>query len=292
MTDDSSTLPRRQLGRKLREAREEANMVIAFAAAQIEIGATTLQGLETGRAKRVRIRDVQALCDLYDVAPDITTAMTELAKQAAVKNWWQDFGDLMTESLNLYVGMEASAREMIVYRPYLVPGLLQTADYARTLDRLNFPHDPEPELERRIEIRMKRQALITRKSSPAHLRVVLHESVIRTSVGGPKVMAAQLRKLADAPENVDVRVLPFEAGYAQGIAPGPFVIMDFGQDSKGRPIEPPIVYLEGILNANVYLEKPADVSRYHRAYEGIQHSALDTRTSKGLLRQAAREYLG
>lgn len=288
---EDSTLPRRQLGRYLREYREQAGMTIAQAAAIVEIGATTLQRLEKGTADKVRLRIVRAFCETYDVSPDETDAMNELAKQAAVKSWYHEYNEQIPANFNVFVGLEQSARHITSHQE-LVPGLLQTADYASTIVRSFYPDETEAETRRRVDLRLKRQALIKRKVQPVTLDMLLHESALRRVVGGPKVMAAQLRYLADASTwpNVTLRILPFAAGIPMGLLSGSYVIFDFGTDRKGQPVEPSVVYVESLLSANVYLEKHDDVQRYTRLAREIRRQSADPVKSRSLLRQVAKEY--
>lgn len=287
----SSTLPRRQLGRYLRDWRTQAGLTIAEASRLMEWGASTLQRLEKGQADRIRTIDIQELCRIYGITAELADGLKGLAQQAAVKSWWHAYGDLIPENFDVYVGLEASAQQLSSYQSELVLGLLQTADYARALHRLGYPGDSESELERRVQLRLQRQALITRRTSPAKVAVVLHESVLRRVVGGVKVMGAQLRHLADlsTTDNVSVRILPFTAGIPLGDATGPFTVLEFGTDGKGQPVEPPVVYVEG-FTGDLYLERPVDVQRYHRAHGSLQHAALDIQTSRQLLRQVAKEF--
>ncbi len=257
----------------------------------MEWGASTLQRLEKGQADRIRTIDIQELCRIYGIPDALADGLKGLAQQAAVKSWWHAYGDLIPENFDVYVGLEASAQQLSSYQSELVLGLLQTADYAKALHRLGYPGDSEAELERRVQLRLQRQALISRRASPATVAVVLHESVLRRVVGGAKVMAAQLRHLADLStnDNVAVRILPFAAGIPLGDSTGPFTVLEFGTDSKGHPVEPPVVYVEG-FTGDLYLERPVDVQRYHRAHACLQRAALDIQTSRHLLRQVAKEF--
>lgn len=287
----SSTLPRRQLGRYLRDWRIQAGLTIAEAAKLMEWGASTLQRLEKGNADRIRTIDIQELCRIYGIPAEITEGLKGLAQQAAVKSWWHSYGDLIPENFDVYVGLEASAQQLSCYQSDLVPGLLQTADYARALNRLGYPNESPAEVDRRVQLRMQRQAMITRHMHPANVAMVLHESVLRRLVGGARVMAAQVRHLAEVStrSNVRLRILPFAAGVPLGLSTGPFVILEFGSDSKGQPVEPPVVYVEG-FTGDLYLERQGDVQRYRRALEGLQQCALDTQDSSSLLWQAAKEF--
>lgn len=291
MADEDSTLPRRQLGRLLRQHREEIGMTLAQAARLVEIGTTTLHRLEKGQAAKVRIRIVQHLCEIYErSAAEIATAK-HLAEQAAVKSWYAEYNDLLPDNFDNYVGLEAAAQQLFSYQE-LVPGLLQTEDYARTMMRNYAADSSESDINRHVELRMKRQFLIKRKTEPVTLDVVLHESAVRRAVGSPRIMANQLRHLADASTwpNVAMRVLPFSAGMPMGLLPGPFVILDFGVDGKGRPTEPPVVYIESVVTANIYLEKPADVDRYRAVSAALHRASLGDVESRALLRKIAKEY--
>ncbi len=288
----ASTLPRRQLGRYLRDWRTQAGLTIAEASRLMEWGASTLQRLEKGQADRIRTIDIQELCRIYGMPDELVDGLKGLAQQAAVKSWWHAYGDLIPENFDVYVGLEASAQKLTSYQSELVLGLLQTAEYARALNHLGYPDDTEDEIERRVALRMQRQALITRRVAPATVDVVLHESVLHRVVGGAKVMAAQLRHLADfsTRDNVGLRILPFAAGVPLGVSTGPFTVLEFGTDSKGHPVEPPVVYAEG-FTGDLYLERHADVRRYDRAHECLQRHALDIQPSRHLLRQVAKEYV-
>ncbi|MBL1079319.1 helix-turn-helix domain-containing protein [Nocardia sp. 2] len=291
MSDHGSTLPRRQLGRYLREGRMQCNMTIAEAAGLMEWSESKLQRLETGNAEKIRVLDIRELCRIYDFDDEFTAALTGLAQQASVKSWWHEYDDLIPEGFNVYVGLEASARALISYQPDLIPGLLQTADYARVLIGDYWPDAARDQIDRRVQLKMRRQSLLTRKRSPATFVVVVHEAALRRVVGSPRVMAAQLRRAADMSTlpTIAVRVLPFSAGVPIGHTVGPFVILEFGRDSGNRPVEPTVVYLENFLG-DLYLEKQAAVDRYHQAYQALQQSALDEATSRDLLRKAAKEY--
>ena len=288
--DNSTTLPRRQLGRYLREAREAVNMNLEDVAPILQVSVSTLSRAERGLTG-IRVPDVEALCRIYGIDdPGVVAGLVGLAKQAAVKNWWHEFDDVVFRGFNLYVGLEASAKQLTFYQPDVLPGLFQTPDYARALERAYLPDETEEMRDRRIQFKSKRQALITRKTKPANVELVVHESVLRTIVGGSKVMRAQLNHLANMPANVTVSVLPFTAGFPTGISTGPFIILEFGRDSRGREASPTVVYIES-FGGDVYLERAKDVSRYRQAYDVIRQSSLDVAASKSLIRQiAAREY--
>ncbi|MRH92397.1 helix-turn-helix domain-containing protein [Nocardia sp. SYP-A9097] len=291
MADEDSTLPRRQLGRFLRQYRDEIGLTMAQAAKLVEIGTTTLHRLEKGTADKVRIRIIGHLCEIYERSAEETSALKSLAEQAAVKTWYQEYNDLLPGNFDDYVELEAAAQQLISYQE-LVPGLMQTADYARTMIRNYFPDESDRDIDRRVELRTRRQTIIKRKTEPVGLDVVLHESALRRAVGDTNVMANQLWHLADASSwpNVEVRILPFTAGIPMGLLPGPFVILDFRRDGRGRAVEPTVVYIESVITANIYLQKPANVERYRAVSTALHDASLNQVDSRALLRHIAKEY--
>ncbi|MGW4243477.1 helix-turn-helix domain-containing protein [Nocardia sp. NPDC004722] len=293
MPDDNgvgSTLPRRQLGRALREAREGLGLTLEQAAKHMEWGKSTLGRMEKGQAERVRSREVLDLCRLYGLSDEQTGALKALAAQASTRSWWYPFADLIAAGFNVYLGLEAGAARLFFYQPLVVPGLLQTAAYARALDTAYFPDDSPAESDRRIELRTRRQAILQRTRNPARADVVLHESVIRTVVGSPKIMTAQLRRLADLgnADNIAIRVLPFRSGLPLGVGMSPFVILDFAPDARGTA-EPTIVFAEN-YTGGMYFEEQGDVDRYRGAHQALTSAALDPETSRTLLRETARRF--
>lgn len=291
MADEDSTLPRRQLGRQLRQYREEIGLTLAQAAKLVEIGTTTLHRLETGKAHKVRMRIIQHLCEIYERSAEEWAAIKHLARQASVKSWYAEYDELLPVNFDNYVGLEAAARQIVSYQE-LIPGLLQTADYARAIMRSYMPEASPTAIEPRVELRMKRQTIIRRKAEPVRFDVVLHESALHRMIGTPKVMAKQLLHVADVSTwpNVSVRIVPFSAGMPMGLNPGAFVILDFGLDTKGRPVEPTVVFVENVLTANIYLEKEVDVDRYRALSVALHRASLGEVESRALLRKIAKEY--
>ncbi|GAA5046179.1 helix-turn-helix transcriptional regulator [Nocardia callitridis] len=269
-------------------------MTIAEASRLMEWGASTLQRLEKGQADRIRTIDIQELCRIYGIPAELADGLKGLAQQVPAMSWWHsyDSGGGIPANFDVYSGLEASAQRIASYQSEALGGLLQTTEYAMAVNRLGYPDDSEAQLERRVGLRMQRQVMLTKKVSPVLLDVVLHESVLRRVVGGAKVMSAQLRHLADfgTRDNVSLRILPFAAGVPLGVSTGPFTVLEFGTDSKGHPIEPSVVYAEG-LSGELYLERRTDVRRYDRAHESLRDCALDAQASRQLLRAVAKEFI-
>ncbi|WP_227998866.1 helix-turn-helix domain-containing protein [Nocardia australiensis] len=290
--DKPSTLPRRQLGRFLREEREGSGLSLDRAAHLVQLSKAALQRIETGGVKKYRVRDIQALCELYEVDAEDTARALELAKQARVTSWYTAFGGLYSDAtFNMYVELAPAARRLIAYHE-IVLGLLQTADYARALIGAFYCDSTPEDIDRRVELRLKRQTIVTRKADPVKLELLLHESALHRVVGGPRVMAAQLRHLAEIGKlpNISLRVHPLQAGCVWGVLHGPFEILDFGTDARGRVVEPPLAYFEGNGKPDLYLEHADDVRRYHEIASAIRSAALDETQTRDLLRRAARSY--
>ncbi|ATL68360.1 helix-turn-helix domain-containing protein [Nocardia terpenica] len=291
MAAKGSAIPRRQLGRIMREMRSEVGLTLAQTAKLMGCSAATVQRLETGTVTRIDPEDMDAFCRAMGADEVTTMAMQWLAEQCDSAGCFHRFNDLIPQKLGIYMGLESAAVKLASYEE-LVPGLLQTADYARTLIRAAYPNDPDAEIERRVQMRMHRQALVTRKYQPTTLDVILDQSVLYRKVGNPKIMAAQLRHLADigTRPNVTVRILPFAAGVPLGDQIGPFAILDFWEPSKGKPEDSPVVYVESYTGA-LYFDDDDTLVRYRAAHATLGQVALDDKASRDLLRQAAKGYM-
>ncbi|WP_433683864.1 helix-turn-helix domain-containing protein [Nocardia sp. CA-119907] len=290
--DGSSTLPRRQLGRALREMREGQGLRLDQAAALAELSKSGLHRIENAQVVKVKIREIRALCEVYGVSAEETSRVLKLAEKAQAKSWHAEFNWLYrNDTFTTYVGLETPARKIILHHE-VIPGLLQTADYARAMIGAYFRDDDAEDIEKRVELRLKRQAIVRRKSNPLELEVLLDESALHRVLGGPRVMAAQLRQVAEMSKlpNLSVRIVPFTSGCTWGLVPGGFLILDFGTDAKGRPVEPPLVYREGNGCPDLYMEHADDVQRYHDIAAALRSTTLDETQTRDLLRRVARSY--
>ncbi|MGW1739484.1 helix-turn-helix domain-containing protein [Nocardia sp. NPDC001965] len=287
-----STLPRRQLGKHLRNGREAVGLTLADVGALMEWSISTVQRLEVGKTERIRLADVEALCRIYEFSAEFTEVLKGLARQATGKSWWHEYGDLIPEHFDVFVDLESSAQRLRTYEPEIIPGLVQTPGYTHSLMRVAYPDVGPAELERRVALRHGRQKRITRKARPVVVDIVLREAALRTVVGSKRVMAAQLRHLADLStrENVSIRVLPFSAGFPLGVAIGPFVILEPGETGRRGSPEPTVVYVES-FTGDLYLEKESAVRRYADANRTLLNAALDVVQSRDMLRRLAKEYL-
>jgi len=284
-----STVPRRQLGRYLRSLRVEAGLTVRAAAKELERSEPTLWRIEAGQVA-VRALDVEQMCRLYGAKEDMTKALMALARETKAKGWWQTYGDVVPEWFDLFVGLEAAAVKMDEYEHSVVPGLFQSEGYARTVIAADHQDETPEEIARRVELRLGRQAILKRPVDPPALRVVFRESVLRTPVGGPVVMAGQLDHLAEVSKmpNVSLRIVPASVGYHPGIVTGSFTVLRFPLNGGGQESEPPTIYQEMYTGA-LYLDKPAEVERFDAAFEAIWDAALDQRSSRNLIGRTAKD---
>jgi transcriptional regulator with XRE-family HTH domain len=284
-----STVPRRQLGRYLRELRGGAGLTVRAAAKELERSEPTLWRIESGLVS-VRSLDVEQMCRLYGATADMTKALMALARETKAKGWWQTYGDVVPEWFDLFVGLEAAATRMAEYEHSVVPGLFQSEGYARTIIAADNPGETGDEIDRRVQLRMGRQAILRRPIDPPALQVVLRESVLTTPVGGATIMADQLLHLAGLAEqaNVSLRVIPASAGYHPGIVTGSFTVLRFPLNGGGVDSEPPTIYQEMYTGA-LYLDKPDEVKRFDAAFGAIWDRSLDETASRDLIARTAED---
>jgi transcriptional regulator with XRE-family HTH domain len=275
VTTRTPTNRRRRLGAELRRLREASGLTIDRVAEVLECSQSKVSRIETGQVSATP-RDVRDMLELYRVDPAQREAMVQIAREARQRGWWHKFVDV-PDGVPAYVGLETAATSIDVYMSLIVPALLQTADYAKAIIGAVRPDLPRAELDRRVELRMSRQALLDR-DDPPELRVLLDEAVLQRPVGGPAVMAAQLRRLLEDAERpaVTLRVLPIATGAHAGMD-GPFTIFGFP-----APAEPDVVALDSAADA-LYLEGPEDLRRYRRVFERLLPAALPPEESTAFI---------
>ncbi|WP_018824514.1 helix-turn-helix domain-containing protein [Salinispora arenicola] len=287
---------RRQLGRKLEALRKAAGLTMEQAAEELDRARATLYRIESG-AENVRFRasDVKEMLRLYSASEEDTGLVLAMAAATREnKNWWHDYiGSGLPRWFQLYIGLEAAATKIRKYQPELIPGLLQTRDYAEQVFQMpggSIDAADNNERERAIQLRIERQALLTRFAAP-QLSVILNEAVLRRPVGSASIMIEQLHQILKATElpNVTIRVLGFSAGLHAGAMSGAFSIMEFPEDSNGREVEPPVAYLEAATGA-IYLDKPHETGAYNSIWADMANRALNESRSINLIQQVAEEY--
>lgn len=287
----NSTVPRRQLGRLLRQYRTEAGVTLDGAAEALEYSRQKIWRIESGMGP-VRALDVKAMCELYAVSAEMTDALMGLAAETKSRGWWHAYGDVVPHWFELFVGLEASASRLREYDESLIPGLLQTRGYARAVYEQRSGMSEE-DRERAIEVRLQRQAILSRRLPPApRLDVILSEAVLHRTVDDRAAMAEQLHHLTEVAKlpKVTVRILPLGTRPHRGAVAGTFVILDFPANGRGSA-EPSTVYCESLTGA-LYLDKSEEVSAYGDVWAGLEGLALNPSESKKMIDKIAEEIHG
>jgi transcriptional regulator with XRE-family HTH domain len=278
--DQNPTLRGRRLALELLRRREATGLSREEVARQLEWSTSTLFRIETGRS-RPQPGNVKVLLELYGVTGPERDGLIRLSREARQPGWWHTFRDILPNPYEVYIGLEAGAASIRNFEPIVVPGLLQTEEYARQTFR-NGPRELDrDDIERRVQVRRERQRVLAREDRP-RLWAVLDEAVVRRMVGGPEVMREQHRHLIECAEQgkTTLQVVPFGAGAHAGTT-GPFVILDFPEAT-----DPTVVYVE-TLAGDIYLEAPTDVDRYTLAFARLLAAALPPDDSVRLVQQVA-----
>jgi transcriptional regulator with XRE-family HTH domain len=278
------TVRRRRLGQELRRLRELKGMTAEEVAERLLVSQSKISRLENGR-RSISQRDVRDLCGVYEVEDQrIVDSLMEMARDSRQQGWWHTFGDI---PYSVYIGLETDAESLRVYEPQLVTGLLQTRAYAEALVQGALPETSTAEIEKRVQVRMRRQERITAAHNPLRLWVVLDEAALKRVVGSKLVMREQLEHLIEMSQlpHVTVQVLPFEVGAHPGLN-GQYAILEFADAADSS-----VVYLEGVTS-DLYLEKAQDVQKYAVMYEHLRAQSLNVEASRQFIDRVAKEYAG
>lgn len=270
---------RRELGSMLRSLRAGTGLTTEEVAERLGVSRSKISRLENGRRGASRA-DIALLCELYQVDDEYRLRLTELAAEGKQRAWWHrlnlTYGD--------YVGLEAEAESISDYALALVPGVLQTPDYARALVRAGGPALPPRIVEERVQARITRQRLLSSTAAPTFV-AVLDESVLHRVVGSPSIMLGQLRQLLEISRlpNVTIRVVPFDAGVVlSGV--NKFIILRFALSDI-----PDIVFLEDLADDR-YLDEDDEVEAYNATFRRLVGLSADPRASTAMILAKATAY--
>lgn len=264
---DSSTVRRILLGSLLRRLRESKNIAMREAGYHIRATESKISRLETGKVS-FKERDVADLLTFYGVLDEKERdQVLDLVREANTLGWWHSFGEVLPPWFEAFVGLESAAAVVRTYEVQFIPGLLQCPEYVSAVVSANRTLTTA-ELERRVELRMRRQETLQRENGPV-LWVVLDEAALRRPMGGPDIMRTQIRYLIEqaARPNVTIQLLPYSVG-AHAAEGGAFTLLRFAEADL-----PDVVYLEHLTGAQ-YIEKAEDVEHYARAMDRISVDAL------------------
>lgn len=281
------TLRLRRLAAELRRLRAEAGLTREAVTERTDINGVTLYRLERAQARPQR-RTLTTLMDLYGVTDgDHRSELYELARQAGEQTWLQSFPTELPEALSTYILFESEASAVLNYETAFIPGLLQTEGYVRAMYQGAAPTATKEEIQRLVQARMGRQAVLTRESPP-RLWAIVDESALHRLVGGPQVMVAQLEHLAETATevpHVTFQVLPYDVGAHPGMS-APFAVLQFA----GDPPSDVIFHESG--GGDLFLEGEAQIKRFTMIFEHLRAMALSPEKSVSLVRRIARELKG
>jgi transcriptional regulator with XRE-family HTH domain len=270
------------VGAQLRRLREEKGISRADAGFTIRASESKMSRLELGRVA-FKERDISDLLMLYGVKdPEQRDAVLALVREANRSGWWREYDDVMPGYFQNYVGLEEAATQLRTYETHFVPGLLQTPDYARAvIQAAMLPLSPR-DLDRAVNLRIKRQEVLRRRE-PLRVWAVIDEGALRRPVGNERVHRAQLEHLLELAElpNVALQVLPLRSGlYAGG---GAFSILRFSDADL-----PDVVYVEHLVSA-LYIEKLEHVERYIEVMDRLSVQSLTPEASTELVSKLLTE---
>ncbi|WP_258718614.1 helix-turn-helix transcriptional regulator [Saccharopolyspora gloriosae] len=272
------TARRRQLGSWLRNLREMKELSPRDAAELIGYSESKIRHQEKGRSV-VKADELRRLLDIYEASTEVREQLEALRPEASHRGWWESYR-LPTWAAP-FIAFESEAREMLTFEPTLVPGLLQTKEYAYEIHRAGRYLTNPPDIDARVNARMERQRRLA-ESTPLELRAVVTEEVLRRPVGGLSVMRDQLAHLVSMAnqQNVLLQVLPLSAG-AYACQSGSLTILRFDEGED-------VAFLESPLGGHVVDERSeVDACRY--LFDEVRASSMSTAQSIDLVRSIAED---
>ncbi|MEV8636597.1 helix-turn-helix transcriptional regulator [Streptosporangium sp. NPDC051023] len=271
----SPTVRHRRLGRELRRLRERADLTPEAAASQLGWSRSKVNRVENARLLP-SAADIGHACDLYGVDVAGKADLIQLGRDASQRGWWTAYSDVFASS---YVGLEAEAVSIQTWEPLLIPGLLQSEDYARRIMCAARTALDDFELERRVAGRMARKISLLGVNAPA-LHAVIDECALIRPVGPPGVMVHQLNDILQVMErpNVTIQVLPLRTGEHSGME-GAFSVLSFG-------VEDPDVGYTGCPAGNIYIEAIDQVRQLRLAFERLVGACLSPKESAAFIAAA------
>ncbi|WP_187438354.1 helix-turn-helix domain-containing protein [Actinomadura decatromicini] len=274
------TMRSRKLGAMLRELRESRGLTLQKAARLLNRTPSSLSKLETGK-RGIRRPALEHMLDRYELTDtDQRNALYELARDSKKKGWWLRYEGKISPSMLDYISLEAEATSMRSFQLHLIPGLMQTEDYARAVIECGFFQGFTPDVDGLAEIRMRRQKILA-DPDPPHLWAIASEAALRQQFGGRAVMLRQLKRLIELSilQNVTLQVLPFAVGGHAGLN---------GSFTTVRTDDLSIVLVEN-LTTGWYLEQQDDIRRHEIVFDHLSGVALSPSDSRAYIEQLMSE---
>ena len=279
----SPTLRRRELSARLKELREKAGIDVAAAAEALGCSTDKIHWIERAEWNRPRWRDVRDLLDRYGVTNErLRNYLLQLARDSGQQDWWHPYKAMLSETYTTYIAFEGEAEELLTFELAVIPGLLQTENYARALNREGPAELGADEIEERVKVRAERQRILERPD-PVRLFAVIDEAALRRKVGGDEVMRDQLQHLVDmaAHPKITIQILPFAAGPHPGTG-GRFTILTFPGAAT-----PDAVYIATI--AGELLIESGGVDRYRSVFRRLNAKALSPEDTIAMIHNTMRD---
>jgi transcriptional regulator with XRE-family HTH domain len=279
----SPVVQRRRLRTELRRARLDAEQTQEQVATAMDWSLSKLIRIENGTVG-ISTNDLKAILAHYEITDDKRTAeMLGLARGARERSWWSGYRDAPPRLIQL-IEYESAAFIIRNFQPMLVPGLLQTEEYATTMIRNLAPPVSAEDVKLRVEIRMKRQQLLQQKEMPL-MFFIMDEAAVRRVVGGRDAMRRQIQRLLDESEKptVTIEIVPFSAGAHPGMQ-GPFMLFEFPDAADDDAL-----YLEGPDDVRLNRDDAEEISRFRERFEVLRDLSLGPDGSRDLLRQLLGE---
>jgi transcriptional regulator with XRE-family HTH domain len=273
------TVRSRRVGTELRRLREAAGVTTAQAAELLSCSPAKISRIENGIVS-VRVVDLRLLLDRYgDEDQEHRAYLERLARESNKRGWWQDYGDTIPPYYADFIGLETDASYIKTWEATIVPGLLQTPEYARAVMLVNPAMISPDKLENFISIRQERHARLER-GTDVRLDAVIWEAALLTTVGSDEVQRGQLGRLLDLMDrpNISVQVLPLEAGDKASMS-GSFVMFSFGSERSVST-----VFVES-LTSSQYLERDQELRGYTLVFDALRSAALSPAASAARIRQ-------
>jgi transcriptional regulator with XRE-family HTH domain len=257
------------LGQELRQLREAADLTIEVVAQRLEVSPAKISRIETGQVG-VRPRDVSDLLDQYEIYGAHRDNLLTLTREARQQVWWHSYNDVLPGGLDVWIRLETEAEAIRTFEVQLVPGLLQTSEYARTVLRAYYPSESSEQIDRSVELRMARQQLVIEQNDTP-IWAVLDESVLRRHIVPDELMQSQYRRLLELSEknNITIQILPFDAGVYS--IPGGFAMMQL-------PYDPEVVLIE-YRGGTFLIEQPEEVAAHAHVFNLLKETAKDPEES-------------
>jgi transcriptional regulator with XRE-family HTH domain len=279
----SPTVRRRRLGYELRLLREAAGLTGEAVATRMNWSDSKISRIETGKIS-VAWGDVSDLLDLYGVTDAaVRDALIALAREARKQGWWHPYTDLLKRPYATYIGLEAAAEVLRMFEPLTIPGLLQTPAYARAVIATNTRELTDTEIDRLIEVRLRRQEVALAGEDPLRLHGILDEAALHRETGGPAVMHEQLQRLIQAAAHPRIRlqVLTYGQGAHVGMA-GNLAVFTF-------PDAADVAFIDTGIGS-LFVERRAEVQAARDTFDELTAQALSPNDTLTLLTQISAAY--